>query len=212
MTPCFKTFVSCFLPFSRFPNRWILQDQIYGPRSPRNRRLRSNRDFGLHESILLPTPSFPICESAKCWLLAMCPISMDNQDCFGSQLFGYSLLVFPPKYEGFFLQRWVNSFTTVVFGTSQVLDHPCTLSTISSSRLKLFSNFFCTPCRVLHKIFCDFAWLENFQGSQFPYVLQWTFSYPPGNLTPFLLRFVRWTYNILGTLLTLDSTLRRLLP
>jgi hypothetical protein len=205
MTLCLGNFASCLLPFTWFPNRRILQDQIYGPFSPRNGRLGSNRDFGLHESILLLLLSRFVNQQSvdfsPCVLFELMTNIASTPS--ASRILSLSFLRrFLPSTMGDFM----------IFRTSQSSTTHFTLSIISSSRIKMFLKFFCTPCRVLRKIFCDFSQLENFQGSQFPCILQWTFSWPPSNLMPFLLIFVIWNYNILGALLAVDSSLRHLIP
>jgi hypothetical protein len=62
------------------------------------------------------------------------------------------------------LRRWMISLSS---GLRQVLDPFAHLVQIFLSRLRLFSNSFCTPCRVLCRLFCDFARLENLQSSPF---------------------------------------------
>jgi hypothetical protein len=99
------------------------------------------------------------------------------------------------------LRRWTISLSS---GLRKVLDPFAHLAQIFLSRLRLFSNSFCTPCRVLRRLFCDFSRLENLQSSSFlcelPRALLEILSLPP--------ELVIWTYSIFGALLALNSILR----
>jgi len=223
MTPCFRTFARCLLSFSRFLNRRILQDQIYGPHSPCTRWLRSNCEFRLRESSLLPTlssrfvnqwsadflPCFlsqwmnkissapsslgilllefslkgsssEICGSPQRVLLD--PMVQNHSTLHPSWSFNCSLAIIPKSESSnctCLPGKWTNLWSS---GLWQVIDSFSHLAHFFFPRLRIFSKFFCTPCRVLCRLFYDFARLENLQGSPFLYFLQWNFSCPSDSL------------------------------
>jgi hypothetical protein len=136
-------------------------------------------EFGLRESSLLLAPRvFSLDFSRTTWISATCPLDPNGPELLHASRLREDLYLLLENLPKFLLpnlsifchlsppRRWMISLSS---GLQQVLDSFAHLAQIFFlSRLRLFSNSFCTPCRVLRRLFCDFARLENLQSSSVP--------------------------------------------